>query len=133
MWHGAFDQSMADAFVEHHLMNKSEFWTKMPLPSIAINDHRFVARSSGNDWSGPPEGLTLQRAIRALENYGHVAESVLVGERLIAALLSSPGCNATSSVGCRFPQQIDPLTALPYSGDCAPQHCFSVSNLQSDD
>lgn len=39
----------------------------------AASDARFQ-NLKGNNWSGPPEGLTFQRAIRALENYGHHAE-----------------------------------------------------------
>jgi hypothetical protein len=51
MWHGLFDQGMADAFVAHHLMNRSEFWTTMPLPSISISDPRYQ-NTKGNNWSG---------------------------------------------------------------------------------
>ena len=51
-------------------MNESEFWSTMPLPSIAINDYRFHHNpKAGNDWSGAVEGLTTQRAVRALESY----------------------------------------------------------------
>ena len=69
MFFGVFNQSMADAFVRDNLMNTSRFWTKMPMPSIAVSDPHFQ-NDKGNNWSGPPEGLTLQRAIRALESYG---------------------------------------------------------------
>ena len=37
-------------------------------------------------WAGPCQGLTYQRAIRALENYGHFAEVTLIGRKLIAGL-----------------------------------------------
>lgn len=94
-------------------MNISEFFTKMPLTSISISDVRFHD-SKGNNWSGPPEGLTLQRAIRALETYGHHAESVLIGLALTAALLPRGG--GKTSTGGNFPQQIDPFTAVPEPG-----------------
>ena len=42
MWHGLFTQAMADAFVSHHLMNESEFFTRMPLPSISVADYRYT-------------------------------------------------------------------------------------------
>ena len=29
---------MAERFVKEHLLNPQEFWTKMPLPSVAAND-----------------------------------------------------------------------------------------------
>ena len=123
MWLGLFDQTMADAFVRDNLMNTSRFWTKMPLPSIAVSDPHFNNEGS-NNWSGDPEGLTLQRTIRALEAYGHHAESLMVGAALTRALLSLPGCSnttattsATRTTTCAFPQQINPFTALPQSGD----------------
>ena len=117
MWHGLFDQGMADSFVARHLMNESEFFTKMPLPSISVADPRYQ-NTKGNSWSGPPEGLTLQRAVRALENYGHYAESVLIGDRLTEALRRSPGC-PTNASQCRFGQQIDAMTGIPEpSGNC---------------
>jgi len=139
MWLGLFDQGMADAFVRVNLMNRSRFFTKMPLPSISVSDDHFED-DSGNNWSGAPEGLTLQRAIRALESYGHHAESVLIGlalteacksDRLIASLsgpscdlanpdsiavLRSPGCAANGS-RCAFPQQVSPSTGVPEPGD----------------
>lgn len=107
MWAGVFDQAMADAFVAMHLMNSSEFWTPTPLTSIAASDPRF-RNVAGNDWSGPPEGLTFQRAIRALENYGHHAEAVLAGALQKAALLRTG----------TLPQQINPFTSQPDGGDC---------------
>lgn len=115
MWLGAFTQPMADAFVKDNLMNISRFWTKMPLPSIAVTDPHYDSGGS-NNWSGPPEGLTVQRTLRALEAYGHHVESMLVGVALTKALLSTPGCSTDSSK-CQFSQQIDPQTALPYAGD----------------
>ena len=112
----------------------------MPMPSIAVSDPHFED-ARGNNWcdpsplsvssfgcyqpillrvfsprSGPPEGLTLQRAIRALESYGHHAESILAGLALTKALLSARGCSTNGSK-CGFPQQIDPLTAVPEPGD----------------
>lgn len=44
MWHGIFDQGMADVFVARHLMNRAEFWTPTPMVSIAVSDPRFHNR-----------------------------------------------------------------------------------------
>ena len=106
MWAGAFDQGMADAFVAQHLMNRSQFWTPTPLPSIAASDPRFQ-NVPGNNWGGPAEGLTFQRAIRALSAYGHHAEVLLLGAAQRAALAPT----------VKFPQQINPLTSIPDAGD----------------
>ncbi|MCP4452145.1 MAG: hypothetical protein GY809_11835, partial [Planctomycetes bacterium] len=98
--HGAFTQAMADAFIRHHLLNPDEFWTPLPLPSIAVNDPLY-RDMPGNDWSGQPQGLTYQRAISALENYGHYSEVSLLGQKLIPALIRND---------YRFPQQLDAQT-----------------------
>lgn len=103
MWYGVFTQEMADAFIKHHLLNPAEFWTPVPLASIAANDPLFH-NSGVNNWSGPPQGLTFQRAIRALENYGHYAEVTLVGQKLLPVLIRN---------GCTFPQQLDAVTGAP--------------------
>jgi hypothetical protein len=99
MYYGSFEQDMADRFVREHLFNKEEFFTPFPLPSIAVNDPLF-RNVSENNWSGQCEGLTYQRAIRALENYGHYRALTVFGEKLI------------NNLGRRntFPQQFDPFT-----------------------
>ncbi|MFD2332896.1 hypothetical protein ACFSR7_26865 [Cohnella sp. GCM10020058] len=102
MYFGGFTQAMADEFIARHLLNPEEFWTPMPLPSIAANDPLFRNIAS-NDWSGQPESLTYQRAIQALENYGHYAEITLLGSIYLNVL-------AKHSF---FPQQFDPFTAEP--------------------
>ncbi|MDR2742855.1 MAG: hypothetical protein LBB98_11990 [Treponema sp.] len=99
MYHEAFDRDMAGRFVKEHLLNPEEFFTPMPLPSIAVNNPIF-RNISENNWSGQVEGLTYQRAIRALENYGFYSEIAVFGNKLI------------DCVGKRntFPQQFDPFT-----------------------
>ncbi len=99
MYFGAMSQEMADNFISRHLLNTEEFWTPMPLPSIAANDPYF-RNFSNNNWSGQPEGLTYQRAISALENYGHFAEVTLIGHKLIDKISQSR----------IFSQQFDPFT-----------------------
>ena len=60
----------------------------MPLVSIAVSDPRFQNKEH-NTWSGQVQGLTVQRSVRALEDYGHVAELTLVGRALTAAAVAS--------------------------------------------
>ena len=100
MYFGSFDQQMADEFVRYHLLNPKEFWTAMPLPSIAANDTYF-RNISGNNWSGQPESLTFQRSIQALENYGHYAELTMIGQKFLKSVGDS----------LKFTQQFDPFTA----------------------
>ena len=103
MWHGIFTQEMADAFVRHHLLNPRAFWTPVPLVSVAIDEPLFE-NAPGNNWSGQPQGLTYQRAIQALERYGHFAEVTLLAEKLLPVLIRN---------GNKFAQQLDPVTGKP--------------------
>ena len=103
MWFGMFTQEMADAFIREHLLNPDEFWTPVPLVSIALNEPLFESNPR-NNWSGQPQGLTFQRAVTALERYGHVAEVTLIGRKLLPVLVRN---------GCRFSQQLDHVTGAP--------------------
>ena len=103
MYWGSFSREMADRFVREHLLNPEEFFTPMPLPSVAANDPAF-RNIPQNNWSGQPEGLTYQRAIRALENYGYDALVPLFGKKLFRAVMDG---------GYVFTQQFDPFTGRP--------------------
>lgn len=102
MYYGVFSQDMADRFVKYHLKNPDEFWTNMPLPSVAANDPLYEG-VVGNNWSGHPQGLTYQRSIIALENYGYIAELTHLGKKLTEAIGES----------CYFSQQFDTHTMEP--------------------
>jgi hypothetical protein len=104
MTQGMFTQEMADDFIGRHLMNPAEFFTPYPIPSTAINDptfHNVDKATEYSTWSGPSMGLTLQRSVRALENYGHYAELGLIGKRLLERIGREPG---------KFPVQFNPIT-----------------------
>lgn len=99
MYWGSLSSDMARRFVSEHLLNPDEFWTKMPLPSVAANDSLF-SNVPTNDWSGQPQGLTYQRAIRALENYGYQKLITVLGHKLFQGVGEE----------CVFTQQFDPFT-----------------------
>lgn len=104
MTQGLFTRQMADDFIKHHLMNPKEFFTPYPIPSTAINAPTFLNTDKANEyatWAGPSQGLTLQRCVRALENYGHYVEIGLIGERLLQRIGKEP---------VQFPVQFNPLT-----------------------
>jgi hypothetical protein len=116
MTQGLFTQSMADDFIKYHLMNPQEFFTAYPIPSTAINDPTFQNVEKASEyatWSGPSQGLTLQRGVRALESYGHYAEMGLIGDRLLKRIGREPVV---------FPVQFNPLTgdAVAASGPYGP-------------
>ena len=99
MWYGVFDQAMAEEFLHRHLLNPEEFFTPMPLPSIAANDPLFK-NVPDNNWGGQPQGLTWQRLIRAFENYGFYSELTRFGRIFLKAIRNSGGI---------FTQQFDPF------------------------
>ena len=102
MYYGSFSQTMADRFIKYHLLNPDEFWTRVPLPSIAANDPCF-SNINFNNWGGQPQGLTYQRAIQALDNYGHVAEIRLLGRKWLELLRDKK----------KLVQQYDPFDGTP--------------------
>lgn len=99
MYWGSIGKDMADRFVKEHILNPQEFWTPMPLPSVAVNDPLF-RNITTNNWSGQVEALTYQRAIRALENYGYDELIPELGNKLFGAIGEE----------CIFVQQYDPFT-----------------------
>ena len=103
MYWRSISPSMADRFVREHLLNPDEFWTSLPLPSVAANDPAFRIAPE-NNWSGQCEGLTFQRAMFALENYGYEALVTRLGRRFLRALIDG---------NYRFTQQFDPFTGRP--------------------
>ena len=103
MYWGSFSPAMADRFVRDHLLNPREFWTPLPLPSVAASDPAF-RNVPENNWSGQCEGLTYQRAIRALENYGYYSLVTQLGRKLFRAVIDG---------GYHFTQQFDPFTGKP--------------------
>ncbi|MBR6653371.1 MAG: hypothetical protein IKL27_01430 [Oscillospiraceae bacterium] len=103
MYWGSFSKDMADRFVNEHLLNEAEFWTYLPLPSVAVNDPLF-RNAPENNWSGQVEGLTYQRALLALERYGYEKIVTRLGKKLFDAVIKG---------GYVFTQQFDPFTAEP--------------------
>jgi len=51
MYNGCFYPDMADEFIERHLLNPDEFWTPIPLVSIARNNPYYNG-ADFNNWSG---------------------------------------------------------------------------------
>lgn len=126
MYMGLMTQDMADSFVKEHLFNEEEFWTPYPFPSIAANDPYFHVNNEcsncaellnklgtaahdldDNSWSGPLSGLTWQRSIDALLNYGYHAQTVWVGKRILELLKKHR----------HYVQNYHPFTGEPAKGD----------------
>ncbi|MBQ8509652.1 MAG: hypothetical protein IJ493_07070 [Clostridia bacterium] len=128
MYHGLFTQEMADEFIARHLMNPEEFFTPLPLPNIAANDPLFYVTEeynnftpeirekmghflgssdlADNSWGGPVQGLSMQRSVEGLMNYGHHAEATIIGRKWLESLEKTE----------RIVQQYHPFTGEPAPG-----------------
>ncbi|MCI8387412.1 MAG: hypothetical protein HFE63_02960 [Clostridiales bacterium] len=128
MYHGLMDQDMADDFIKFHLLNKDEFFTPLPLPNLAANDPLFYVNDAynnftpeiaekvhkymhgdilDNSWSGPVEGLSVQRSVDALLGYGHHAEASMIGRKWLDNLAKHD----------KYVQQYNPATGEPSPGE----------------
>ncbi len=95
LYHGAADREMADRIMQEHLLNPKEFFTAMPLPTVAANDRAFDVGEGGR-----VKTLNIRRAIRAFENYGYYVPLAELGRRYLRALVESE----------TFPALFDPHT-----------------------
>lgn len=91
MYYGAFDKDMAESFVNKHLINPDEFFTKFPLPEIPA------------DLGGMVWGATYRKMIKALERYGFNRELAAIGEMVLGGLCEMPA----------FTELYDPGTCEP--------------------
>jgi hypothetical protein len=95
-------QDIFDQLWERQLHNPKAFWTRYPLPSIAMDDPAFVSPIPANSWGGASQALTALRAPRWLEYYGKAAE---LGE------LMDRWCEAIAK-DMSFRQQMDPVSGV---------------------
>lgn len=106
------DQAMFDRMWQRQLGNPKAFWTRFPLPSIAVNDPTFVRPIPANSWGGAAQALTALRAGRWFDHYGRGAEFTTMMNRWCEAIQADMS----------FRQQIDPDTGVFTKGADAPDY-----------
>ncbi len=106
LYFGVANKQMANAIVKRHILEPTEFWTPMPLPTIAANSTLF-SNDPKKPFGGQPRGTTYLRAIYALEKYGHYDTVTAIGQKLMSA-------TGKHNI---FPTQFDPYTAEPSGAD----------------
>jgi len=84
------------------LHNPKAYWAKYPLPSIAMDDPRFVRAIPRNSWGGASQALTALRTLRWMEHYGKARE---------LRVLMAAWCEAILRAGA-FCQQMDPESGV---------------------
>lgn len=106
------DQNIFNQIYRRQIHDPSAFWAPYPLPSIALDDPRFVRPIPRNSWGGASQALTALRAPRWMEHYGKAADLAYLMQQWITAILRDP----------RFLQQLDPNTGIftPDAGDYSP-------------
>ncbi len=89
-------QEEAQELVDKHLLNPQEFWTKYPVPTVALNDPAF---DPAGFWRGPTWVGMNWFIYKGLMNYGftEIADKILQGS---IDLLDHSG----------FREQFDPIT-----------------------
>ena len=97
---GVPDQGLFNELWSRQLHNPRAFWAPYPLPSIALDDPRFVRPIPRNSWGGAGQALTALRAGRWMEAYGRSAEFSGMMTRWCEAIQRDMS----------FRQQLDPLT-----------------------
>jgi hypothetical protein len=96
------ERGMFNALWERQLHNPKAYWAKYPLPSIALDDPKFVRPIPRNSWGGASQALTALRTLRWMEHYGKAHE---------LRVLMAAWCEAIARAGC-FCQQMDPETGV---------------------
>lgn len=99
MYYGALDEAMAEKFVKGHLFNPEEFYTPLPLPTVAVNDKAFSS-SPEYKYDGQVRAINYRRAIRALKNYGYQMELAEISQKFLDAV----------ALNMEFSDQYDPFT-----------------------
>jgi hypothetical protein len=96
------ERMIFQALWDRQLHNPKAYWTKYPLPSIAVDDPKFVRPVPHNSWGGASQALTALRTLRWMEHYGKESEH---------RVLMSAWCEAIMRAGT-FCQQMDPETGV---------------------
>jgi hypothetical protein len=94
------ERAIFDALWERQLHNPKAYWANYPLPSIAMDDSKFVRPIPRNSWGGASQALTALRTLRWMEHYGKKTEQ---------RILMRSWCDAITRAGS-FCQQMDPET-----------------------
>jgi hypothetical protein len=107
------ERKMFDALWERQLHNPKAYWARYPLPSVALDDPKFVRPIPRTSWGGASQALTALRTLRWMEHYGKARE---------LRVLMQAWCEAIVRAGL-FCQQMDPDTGtftLPDPGGYSP-------------
>jgi hypothetical protein len=100
------DQKLFDDLWQRQI-HAPAFWPAYPLPSVAIDDPKFVRPIPRNSWGGATQALTALRAGRWFDHYHRSAEFTQMMDAWCNAMQTDVTNHAPG-----FRQQMDPLTGV---------------------
>jgi len=98
------DQKLFDDLWQRQI-HATAFWPTYPLPSVAMDDPKFVRPIPRNSWGGASQALTALRAGRWFDHYHRSAEFSQMMDAWCTAIQTD-----VADHGSGFRQQMDPLT-----------------------
>ena len=116
LYFGAASPMMADAIMKNHILNPKEFWTPMPLPTVALN-HAAYNSEHTNRFRGHPLATTYRRALRACEKYRYFSVTTALGKKMLDSLIEP----------CVFPTRFDTETGAPLDTDTQDRYAPTAS------
>ena len=96
------DQALFDDLWKRQIHAPNAFWTNYPMPSVALDDPKFVRPLPKNSWGGPSQALTALRAPRWMDHYNRSAEFSFMMTRWCEGLMAD----------MTFRQQMNPDTGI---------------------
>jgi hypothetical protein len=99
------DQKLFDDLWQRQIHAPAAFWPAYPLPSVAMDDPRFVRPIPRNSWGGATQALTALRAGRWFDHYQRAAEFTQMMDAWCSAMQRDVADHAPG-----FRQQMNPLT-----------------------
>jgi len=98
------DQNLFNALWQRQI-HAAAFWPAYPLPSVAMDDPKFVRPIPRNSWGGATQALTALRAGRWFDHYHRSAEFTQMMDAWCNSIQTDVANHAPG-----FRQQMDPLT-----------------------
>ncbi len=83
------DKKRAKLIIEKHILNKDEFWTNYPIPSVSVSSPKFSPKSSFLLWRGPTWLNTNWYLIKGLLKQGYKQEGNELIKKSIALINKS--------------------------------------------
>ena len=99
------DKKMIDNLINNYLLNKNEFNTNYPIPSISISDKSFNKYKMDNSWGYYSEALIALRCSLWMDKYNLSNEYNHILEKWIEGLTNNFNINPMS-------QELDPITGI---------------------